>query len=330
MTTSINNGIHFVPENTIDPAAGLNIAINDIDAMLQCRVISIGDNTPPSEPEEGARYIVGAEPTGEWENQENKLARYLDSGWDFYDAKIVVNATDNSVYIFDGTRWVSSAILIYRDPSVLLIAPDFTGSSDGGFTLDTALDQIYTKCWLYFDENVLDSGNLAAFYPCVMTTDTDGTVYNHPYIPSAGSVAEWPETLIPFDDPIVGGAGVTGYTAAMIVTIPGGLVGDSGIINPCGFVQSNTNLSGFEVVLGDGMPGAILGDSSGGYALSSFPIFAQGQDRQMTFFTFGPVFSPGFSAIDMTVDQIYTIYLYTDASTDWARVMCTGLEIDNR
>ena len=33
--SSVNNNIPFVPENTIDPAAGLNEAIKAIDALLQ-------------------------------------------------------------------------------------------------------------------------------------------------------------------------------------------------------------------------------------------------------------------------------------------------------
>jgi len=99
MTNSINNGIPFVPENTIDPAAGLNLSINVIDALLQCRVLTVGDNAlPVSEAAEGDRYIVGTTPTGDWAGQANKLARYLDAGWHFYDANIVLNDADGFVY----------------------------------------------------------------------------------------------------------------------------------------------------------------------------------------------------------------------------------------
>lgn len=99
MTNTINNAIPYVPENTIDPAAGLNISLNTIDALLQCRVVSIGDNDPPSEGVEGDRYIVGDTPTGEWSEDANRLAVFLDGAWDFYDAWIVLNATDNLIYI---------------------------------------------------------------------------------------------------------------------------------------------------------------------------------------------------------------------------------------
>ncbi|MDZ4193844.1 MAG: DUF2793 domain-containing protein [Pseudomonas sp.] len=96
--SSVNN-IPFVPENTIDPAAGLNESINVIDALLQVRVVSVGTNTPPGSPTNGARYIVGTSPTGAWAGQANKLARWLDSTWSFFDAAVVVNLGDDKLYI---------------------------------------------------------------------------------------------------------------------------------------------------------------------------------------------------------------------------------------
>jgi len=47
MSLTLNNAIPFVPENTIDPAAGLNEAINIIDLITQCYVLSLGNNAPP-------------------------------------------------------------------------------------------------------------------------------------------------------------------------------------------------------------------------------------------------------------------------------------------
>ena len=98
MTNTVNNGIPYVPENTIDPAAGLNISLNTIDALTQCRVISIGENDPPLIKTDGDRYIVGSAPTGDWSADANRLAVWLDGAWDFYDAWIVLNASDNRLY----------------------------------------------------------------------------------------------------------------------------------------------------------------------------------------------------------------------------------------
>lgn len=109
--SSVNNNIPFVPENTVDPAAGLNQAINVIDALLQVRVLTLGDNSPPSAPAEGDRYIVGTAPTGNWAGHANKLARWQSGGWEFYGAAIAVNVVDNSLWVSGEVGWVKLAAL---------------------------------------------------------------------------------------------------------------------------------------------------------------------------------------------------------------------------
>ena len=116
MTNTINNAIPFVPENAIDPAAGLNLSINTIDALLQLLVVTVGANTPPSGVE-GERHIVGTSPTGAWAGQSNKMARYLDSAWQFFDARYAVNADDGKLWIRTGATWYA-----------------FGGSADSGWT----------------------------------------------------------------------------------------------------------------------------------------------------------------------------------------------------
>jgi len=105
MTNSINNDIPYVPENTIDPAAGLNLAIKVIDPLLQCHVISMLDDNPPSEPYEGDRYIVGATPSGDWAGHAYQLAQYLDSAWNFKDAWYVLNDADRMIWVKNGGSW---------------------------------------------------------------------------------------------------------------------------------------------------------------------------------------------------------------------------------
>lgn len=102
--SSVNNSIPFVPENTIDPAAGLNEAINIIDALVQVLVHTVGANTPPAGVE-GRRHIVGTAPTGAWAGKANKLARYLDGAWSFYDARYALNAADGLWYVRPAATW---------------------------------------------------------------------------------------------------------------------------------------------------------------------------------------------------------------------------------
>ena len=102
--STINNDIPFVPDNTTDPAAGLNLSLNVIDALLQIAVVGI-QNTPPGSPTDGQRYIVGTAGTGDWAGQDSRLARYLDGAWLFYDARIAVNLSDGLLYFRNSAGW---------------------------------------------------------------------------------------------------------------------------------------------------------------------------------------------------------------------------------
>ena len=106
-----NTGIPYVPENTTDPAAGLNLALNTIDALLQTTVVSMGSNAPPGSPTDGALHIVGGTPTGAWAGQANNLARYVAEGafWQFYSAgaqvRIAFNDDDGGLYVWRAGAW---------------------------------------------------------------------------------------------------------------------------------------------------------------------------------------------------------------------------------
>lgn len=109
MTNTINNGIPFVPENTIDPAAGLNESLLTVDALLQLAVVSVGGNTPPGSPANGARYIVGTAPTGAWSGRANQVAQRLDGAWRFYAARYALNLADGLMYVRQGATWSVAA-----------------------------------------------------------------------------------------------------------------------------------------------------------------------------------------------------------------------------
>lgn len=106
--TSPNTGIPYVPEGTLDPAAGLNLAIDHIDALLQCAVLSMALTAPPGGESDGDLYIVASPAAGDWVGQENNLARYVAEGdfWQFFVAGVqvhlVLNRDDLGLYRFDG------------------------------------------------------------------------------------------------------------------------------------------------------------------------------------------------------------------------------------
>lgn len=141
MSNTINNNIPFVPENTIDPAAGLNLSLNTIDAILQCAVLTVGNNTPAVAPVDGDRHIVGTSPVGAWAGHANKLARYLDGGWQFFDARIAYNTADSSIYCFDGVSWIQQsgatpAIDNVTRPAIAFIGDSRTDGFVNRYTFD--------------------------------------------------------------------------------------------------------------------------------------------------------------------------------------------------
>lgn len=102
-----NTGIPYVPEGTLDPAAGLNDALDVIDALLQTAVIDMTHTAPPGGSSDGDLYIVASPATGAWAGHENDLARYRSEGafWQFYQAgaqvKLVLNVDDMGLYKYD-------------------------------------------------------------------------------------------------------------------------------------------------------------------------------------------------------------------------------------
>jgi hypothetical protein len=77
-------------------------------------VLSI-ESTPPELPQDGDRYIVGVEPTGDWTGHEDKIAQWnaTDEAWDFIVPEtgkfISVSNVTNGLYQFDGSDWQKRA-----------------------------------------------------------------------------------------------------------------------------------------------------------------------------------------------------------------------------
>lgn len=113
MSNTPSNGIPYVPQNTMDPAAGLNLALDVIDALLTPRVESMALSTPPVSPTNGQMWIVKAAGTGAWAGHDNALARYdaVAAAWDFYAAGVqawqVINKADDAIYIFSSGAWAA-------------------------------------------------------------------------------------------------------------------------------------------------------------------------------------------------------------------------------
>lgn len=78
-------------------------------------VESVADS-PDGSPVKGTQYIVGENPTGDFENAEPaQIARYDGEKWNFTAPKEasleVINAATGEILRFDGVRWRTAAAL---------------------------------------------------------------------------------------------------------------------------------------------------------------------------------------------------------------------------
>lgn len=114
MADSPNCKITYVPDGVLDVAPAVNVAIDQIDAVLQCSVINMDQTAPPGSPANGDLHIVASPATGDWTGQENNLARYVAEGdfWKFKEAgtevRVVCNkAASNAIYAWSGSAWAA-------------------------------------------------------------------------------------------------------------------------------------------------------------------------------------------------------------------------------
>ena len=89
-----------------------NEALRRLDLVVQLTVSETGATTPPSVPDQGEVFALGAAPTGDWAGQAGKLAAWLDDAWHFLAPDAGWRAwdvADAQVKIWDGSDWTTPA-----------------------------------------------------------------------------------------------------------------------------------------------------------------------------------------------------------------------------
>jgi hypothetical protein len=111
MATTPNLGITLVEQGQAQKEVTVNEAITILDSVLGGGVIDKDLSTPPVSPAAGAKYIVGASPTGAWSGKAKYIAYYYNGGWRFINPgeglMVWVNDED-LLYVYTGTAWSSS------------------------------------------------------------------------------------------------------------------------------------------------------------------------------------------------------------------------------
>lgn len=130
MADTPNLDLPYLAANQSQKHVTVKDALRRLDALVQVSVQSAVRATPPGNPSEGQRWIVGASPTGAWAGHAAHLAAWQEGAWAFYvplDGWIAFDANTNTLLWFNaGTgNWVSL----------------FTASfSDAAFTLQDDID----------------------------------------------------------------------------------------------------------------------------------------------------------------------------------------------
>ena len=85
-----------------------NESLRALDAIVQLMVLDKDLGVPPGSPVDGARYIVGAAPSGAWAGRGDKVAAWQDGAWAFYAPRagwVAWVADEGRLYVWSGSAW---------------------------------------------------------------------------------------------------------------------------------------------------------------------------------------------------------------------------------
>lgn len=110
MTDTPNLALPYILAAQAQKHVTHNEAIRALDCLVQLSVASRSLTAPPATPEEGSRYIVAADATGDWVSQDAKIAAYQDGAWAFYTPKdgwLAWVTSENIIVVYDGSGWAA-------------------------------------------------------------------------------------------------------------------------------------------------------------------------------------------------------------------------------
>jgi hypothetical protein len=93
----------------------VNEAFARLDALAAARVEALGVNDPPTGAAEGQVWGIGSWGSGAWSGQQNRLAVFLNGGWDFADPPEgwqVWNAATGTRWTRAGGGWIEAPFAV--------------------------------------------------------------------------------------------------------------------------------------------------------------------------------------------------------------------------
>ena len=110
MADTPNLGLPYIMAAQAQKHVTHNEAIRALDALVHLAVIDRDSTTPPDDPAEGDRHIVGADGTGAWSGHDLEIAAFQDGGWAFYAPRPGWRAwivEESALRAWNGTAWVT-------------------------------------------------------------------------------------------------------------------------------------------------------------------------------------------------------------------------------
>ncbi|MEC3862691.1 DUF2793 domain-containing protein [Mesobacterium sp. TK19101] len=106
--TSANLAMPYLLPSQAQKHVTHNAALDLLDAVVQLSVESRALTVPPALPGDGARYLVAAGATGDWDGQAGQVAVARGGGWAFVAPQpgwLLHDRDTGEVLVFDGSAW---------------------------------------------------------------------------------------------------------------------------------------------------------------------------------------------------------------------------------
>lgn len=111
MEKSPNLGLSFLAPAQAQKHVTVNEAFYELDSLVHCAVLATDVATPPAAPADGARYLVGGTPGGEWSGKAGLIASFRNGGWAFSAPqpgwRVYDRATDRLLVRSSAGAWVA-------------------------------------------------------------------------------------------------------------------------------------------------------------------------------------------------------------------------------
>lgn len=108
MSTTPKLGTTEISESQAQKALQVNEALRRHEAVIQPTVLGY-QAAPPNSPADGNVYLVAINSTSEWSGQSQKIAYYVNGGWEFItpaEGWLAYHQAQHLYYRFNGTVWV--------------------------------------------------------------------------------------------------------------------------------------------------------------------------------------------------------------------------------